>query len=288
MAEDRREGNTCAKHPTYAVSPGYFQAMGIALTEGREFEAGRSAAEVIVNDTFARAQWPNEPALGQVMRIGDRGESVTVVGVTGRTATRGIDRDRERPSLFIPVGREHYEGSLTMVVRTAGNPLALVRPVEEAADAVDPNVALLGVKTMEQRMAVQMWPFRTLSLTLLICGGLAVMLATVGLAGIVIHSVSRRTREFGVRMSVGATPRDLMRDVLASGIWMLVPGLIAGLVFAATGARLMQVIFVGVNVLNPITYLAVALLQSAIVVLACIWPALRASRVDPLIALRAE
>ena len=175
-----------------------------------------------------------------------------------------------------------------MVVRTAGNPLALVRPVGEAADAVDPNVALLGVKTMEQRMAVQMWPFRTLSLTFLICGGLAVMLATVGLAGIVIHSVSRRTREFGVRMSVGATPRDLMRDVLASGIWMLVPGLIAGLVFAATGARLMQVIFVGVNVLNPITYLAVALLQSAIVVLACIWPALRASRVDPLIALRAE
>ncbi len=79
------EGNTCPKHPTYAVSPGYFQTMGIALTEGREFEAGRSAAEVIVNDAFARAQWPDEPALGQVMRIGDRGESVTVVGVTGKT-----------------------------------------------------------------------------------------------------------------------------------------------------------------------------------------------------------
>ncbi len=99
----------------------------------------------------------------------------------------------------------------------------------------------------------------------------------------VIHSVSRRIREFGVRMSVGATPRDLLRDVLTSGLWMLVPGLIAGLVFAATGARLAQVVFVGVNVLNPITYLAVALLQAAIVLLACIGPALAslAGRSDP-------
>ena len=280
------EGNTCPKHPTYAVSPGYFQTMGIALAEGREFEAGPSAAEVIVTGTFARAQWPGEPALGQVMRIGDRGESVTVVGVTGMTRTRGLDR--EQSALFIPVGREHYEGSLTMVVRTAGDPLALLRPVEEAADAVDRSVALLSVKTMEQRMAVQMWPFRTLSMTFLICGGLALVLATVGLAGIVIHAVSRRVREFGVRLSVGATPRDLMRDVLVSGIWMLVPGVMAGLVFAAAGARLAQVVFVGVNVLNPITYLAVALLQSVIVMLACIGPALRASRVDPLIALRSE
>jgi ABC-type antimicrobial peptide transport system permease subunit len=114
------------------------------------------------------------------------------------------------------------------------------------------------------------------------------VLATVGLAGIVIHSVSRRVREFGVRMSVGATPRDLMRGVLASGIRMLVPGLVAGLVFAAAGARLAQVMFVGVNVLNPVTYVAVALLQLVIVVLACVGPALRASRVDPLIALRSE
>ena len=280
------EDGNCPKQPTYAVSPGYFRAMGIVLTEGREFEAGRSAAEVIVNGEFARAQWPDHPALGQVMRMGDRGESVTVVGVTGKTRTRGLDR--ERPALFIPVGHQHFEGSVTIVARTAGDPAALVRPVAEAADAVDPNVALLSVKTMAQQMAVQMWPFRTLSMTFLICGGLALVLATVGLAGIVIHSVSRRFREFGVRMSVGATPRDLMRDVLASGFWMLVPGVTAGLVFAAAGARLMQAVFVGVNVLNPITYMAVAVLQVAIVMLACIGPALRASRVDPILALRSE
>jgi predicted permease len=280
------EGDRCPKYETYAVSPGYFQTMGISLAEGREFDAGRSAAEVIVNGAFARAQWPGRPALGEVLRIGAAGESVTVVGITEKTRTRGLDR--ERPALFIPFGRNDYERSLTLVARTAGDPVALVRPIAEAADAIDPNVALLSVKTMEQQMAVQMWPFRTLSLTFLICGALALVLATVGLAGIVIHSVSRRVREFGVRMSVGATPRDLMRDVVASGIRMLVPGLIAGLVFAAAGARVGQVIFVGVNVLNPVTYLAVAVLQSAIVVLACIGPALRASRVDPLVALRSE
>jgi predicted permease len=280
------ESSTCPKYETYAVSPGYFETMGIVLTEGREFEAGRSAAEVIVSGALARAQWPDRPALGQVLRMGAGGEPVTVVGIAGKTRTRGLDR--EVPALFVPFGRPDYERSLTLVVRTAGDPDALVLPVADAANAVDPNVALLGVKTMAQRMAVPMWPLRTLSLMFLICGALALVLATVGLAGIVIHSVSRRIREFGVRMSVGATPRDLMRDVLGSGIRMLVPGLIAGLVLAAAGARMVQVIFVGVNVLNPVTYLAVAVLQSVIVVLACVGPALRASRVDPLIALRSE
>ena len=280
------EGDGCAQYPTYAVSPGYFGTMGITLTEGREFEAGRSAAEVIVNDAFAHGRWPDRPALGQLLRLGPNGASVTVVGITAKTRTRGLDR--ERPSLFIPLGREHYEGALTIVARTAADPIAVVRPLTEAAGAVDPNVALITVKTMAQRMAVQMWPFRTLSLTFLICGGLALVLATVGLAGIVIHSVSRRVREFGVRMSVGATPRDLVRDVLSGSLWMLVPGLVTGLVLAAAAARLVQFIFVGVNVLNPLTYVAVAVLQSVIVVLACLGPALRASRVDPLIALRSE
>jgi ABC-type antimicrobial peptide transport system permease subunit len=117
---------------------------------------------------------------------------------------------------------------------------------------------------------------------------LALVLSTVGLAGIVIHSVSRRVREFGVRMSMGATPRDLLREVLHSSVRMLVPGLAAGLLLAAATARLAQFLFVGVNVLNPINYILVALLQAAIILLACIAPALRASKVDPLIALRSE
>jgi ABC-type antimicrobial peptide transport system permease subunit len=137
-------------------------------------------------------------------------------------------------------------------------------------------------------MAVQMWPFRTVTWLFTICGGLALVLATTGLAGVVIHAVNRRMREFGVRVSVGATPRDLVHEVLRSSAGLLLPGLASGILLAAIVARLLQAAFISVNVLNPVTYLAVALLECAIVIVASIGPALKASRVDPLIALRSE
>lgn len=131
-------------------------------------------------------------------------------------------------------------------------------------------------------------PFRTLTWLFSICGSLALVLATVGLAGVVIHAVNRRVREFGVRLSIGATPRDLMRDVLGGSIRMLLPGVVVGLLLAGGLAQLARVMFIGVNVLNPWVYLAVAVLQATIVIIACLTPALRAARVDPLTALRAE
>ena len=147
---------------------------------------------------------------------------------------------------------------------------------------------MLEVKTMDERMAVQLWPFRTLSWVFSICGSLALILATVGLAGVVIHAVNRRIREFGVRVSLGATPRDVVTVVLKDTARLLGPGLIVGMLLAVAAAQLIRVVFIGVNVLNPTTYLLVALAQSAIVLAACTAPALRAARVDPLLALRAE
>ena len=133
---------------------------------------------------------------------------------------------------------------------------------------------MVAVKTMRERMAVQLWPFRTVSWLFSICGVLALVLATVGLAGVVIHGVNRRLKEFGVRVSMGATPRDLVVDVLKSSVAMLLPGLIGGTVLAAGVARLARVAFIGVDVLNPMTYLAVALLECVVVIAACIGPAL--------------
>lgn len=276
----------CPKYATMAVGPGYFRTMGIPLTAGHEFEAAGAAADVVINQPLARQHWPDGSGLGRTLRIGDRGVAVTVIGITAKTHTRGLDR--EQPTLYVPIGRDHFEGRLTVVARTALSPEAIVRPFVEAAQALDRNVSLLSVKTMQQRMEVQLWPFRTVSWLFSICGVLALILATVGLAGVVIHAVNRRLREFGVRVSVGATPRDLVSDVLGSSAALLFPGLIAGTLIAAGAARLVQAAFVGVNVLNPLTYVAVALLECAIVVVACISPALRASRVDPLVALRSE
>jgi hypothetical protein len=256
------------------------------LVAGRDFVEGSAAAEVIVSEAFARAQWPGAPGLGEVLRVGDTGTPMTVVGITGKARIRGLDR--ESPVIFTRMRREDFAAAMTIVVRTSPSPSALVRPLTAAAQAVDPNVSLLSVKTMEQRMDVQRWPYRTMSWMFSICGALAVILATVGLAGVVVHAVSRRTREFGVRISIGATPRDLVRDVMRSSTALLVPGLAAGLVLAAIGARLTHAVFVGVNVLNPLVYAGVSAVQCAIVLLACIGPAIRASRMDPLAALRAE
>ena len=279
------DADACSKIATMPVGPGYFRTMGIALAAGREFGAARGLADVVINQPLAQQLWPDGQGLGRTLRIGDRGLTVTVIGITGRTHTRGLDR--EQPTLYVPLDRNHFGGELAVVVRTSTPPDRLLKPVADAAESVDPDVTS-SVKTMRQRMDVQLWPFHTMSWVFSICGGLALILATVGLASVVIHSVNRRLREFGVRVSVGATPRDLVAEVLKGGAALLVPGLMAGTLVAAVVARLAQAIFVGVNVLNPATYLAVALLEAVVVVAACIGPALRAARVDPIVALRSQ
>jgi hypothetical protein len=275
----------CPKVPTLAAGPGYFQTMGVAMVAGHEFEPGSGDDEVVVNQPFAKQQWPDGRGLGETFRV-STGTSYRVVGITAKTHTRGLDR--EQPTIYFRLGAGGYEEGVTLVARTTVDPLTLVRSVAEAAHDVDPNVSMQAVKTMAQQMAVQLWPFRTVSWMFTICGGLALILATVGLAGVVIHAVNQRLREFGVRVSLGATPRDLVADVLRGSALLLLPGLMIGAILAGSVARLLQAAFVGVNVLNPITYATVALFECAIVCVACIGPALRASRVDPLIALRSE
>ena len=279
------DGDACAKIPAIAVGPGYFRTMGIALTQGGDFGSD-AAAEVIVNQSLAARFWTDGRAVGETLRIGERGAPVTVVGMTAKTHTRGLDREEQ--TLYLPLGRDDFEHELTLIARTAGAASPLVRPVSEAAQTLDPNVSMTSVKTMEQRMAVQLWPFKTVGRLFSICGALALILATVGLAGVVIYTVNRRLREFGVRLAVGARPRDLVFDVLAGSARMMLPGLLGGTLLAAALARLARVAFYGVNVLNPTTYAAVALFECAIVIIACVSPALRAARIDPIAALRSE
>ena len=277
-------GDACPKRPVYPVAPDYFSTMGIELVEGHTFSPGALQSEVIVNGEFARAQWPDGRALGRVIRVGDDGAPMTVVGVTGQTRMRAFDR--ERPAIFVPLAPEHFDSSMTVIARTSAHPATMIRPIVEAASVLNPDVPLISAKTMNQQIAVQMWPYRTLSWMFGVCAILAVVLAVVGLAGIVVHSVNRRAREFAVRLAVGAERRDLLRDVLESSLRMLIPGLFAGVLLAVAAARLAQSMFVSVNVLNPMTYVAVAALQAAIVLIACIGPAWRAARIDPLVTLR--
>jgi hypothetical protein len=273
----------CLKVSTLFAGHGYFRAMGIRMAAGREFDG--SGGGVIINQAFAKQQWPDGRGLGETIRVGQNGTVLTVIGVAAPHRTRGLDR--ETPTLYLPIDAAAYEGVFTVVART-GDPAAVVRPITDAAQAIDPRVPVLAAKTMAERMAVQMWPFTTLSRVFALCGVLALLLATAGLAASVIHAVSRRQREFGVRLSIGATPRDLAGDVLHQGLSLLVPGLTIGVLLAAGVARLAQFMFLGVNVLNPLTYAIVGAIECAVVIAACLGPALRASRVDPLVALRSE
>lgn len=277
---------TCPKYPIYTVGPGYFETMGIAIAAGREFTAASSGSEVVINDVLAKTLWSDGDAIGRAIRIGDGREPAIVVGVTGKTRTRGLDR--ETAVLFVPLTPSDFDRPMTLVTRTAASPSSLVQPIRDAAHEADPDVAPYGVKTMDERMAVQLWPFRTLTWLFSICGALALLLAIAGLAGMVIHGVNRRVREFGVRLSIGAAPRDLAIDVVRGSVQAILPGLAAGVLLGAAAARLVRFMFIGVNVLNPATYVAIALLQVTVVAIACLAPAIRAARVDPLTALRAE
>jgi predicted permease len=278
------ERDTCPEVTTMTVGPGYFAATGIALEAGREFRSGGSPAEAIVNQPLAQQHWPAGRGVGETLRIGDRGLVVTVVGITIRAQTRSLNR--EEPMLYLPFDRDALAGGLSLIVQSAGSSEAMIRPLRDAAQTLDANVVLQSVRTMEERVSVQLWPFRTISWLFSICGVLALVLGATGLTAVVVHAVNRRVKEFGVRMSMGATPRDLAVDVLRGSTRLLVPGVLVGTLIAAGGAQLVQAAFVGVNVLNPTTYLGVALIEGIVVVVACLVPALRAARVDPLVALR--
>jgi predicted permease len=279
------EPRDCPKFPTTAIGPGYFDTLGIPLVAGRE--PGRTGDEVVLAQTLADRLWPGGGrGVGEIIRIGLDGRPVTVTGIAAATRSRVVHR--EMATLYVPMGSRELAGPLAIIVRAAGPPAVHVRPLTEAAHAVDPSVALLSAKTMEARMAVMLWPFRTMSWLFSICGALALVLATVGLAAVVVHAVNRRRREFGVRLSIGATPRDIMVDVLRSSGRLLVPGAAAGVLLAMLAAWLLRSVFVGVDALSPLTYAGVILIEGAMVALASLGPAIRASRVDPLVALRAE
>lgn len=275
----------CASYPAVMAAPGYFRAMGIALTGGRDFTPG-TAAEVIVNQPLADRLWPEGEAVGRAVTIGDARRLATVVGIAAPAQTRGFNRTT--PELFVPLDAAARSGPLSLIVRTELAPELLVPAIRQAARAVDTDVSRVSVKTMAARRGVQLWPVRTISWLFATCGLLAVVLATSGLAAVVLHATSRRTREFGIRMALGATGGALAREVLGGSARLLLPGALLGAVLAGLGAHLARAAFVGVNVLDPRTYVAVLVIEAGLVLLACTAPARRAGRVDPLTALRAE
>jgi putative ABC transport system permease protein len=283
---------------TYKTAdPNYFRAAGIPLLKGRAFSATdrRGAAPVvIINKSFAERLFGNQDPIGR--RIAWTGEVLkfipvhgdwrTIVGVVGDTRDAGLDTD-PTPTVFQPIMQEEiFSGAL--VIRTKSNPSLLQPAVLRAIRELYPRQLIENVATLEEVRDATVAPRRLNALFIASFGALAMIIAMVGIAGVLAFSVSSRTAEIGIRMSLGADAARVRRMVLSEGGALLVVGLGAGIVGALLTSRLLQGLLFGVAPNDPATLGAVALIIAGVGVAACWLPAARAARVDPAVALRAE
>jgi predicted permease len=271
----------------YHVGDGHFAALGVRLEAGRDFSDAdiKSGTTVIVSRSLAARLWPDRPAVGQWIREGREGRQFQVVGVAADIVHRSFS---EQPSeyLYEPIRMDEYAERVTLLVRTDADPRLLLAAVREQVQALDPNIPPGAAETMDQRMEMPLWPARTAAGFFGICGSLALALATAGLFGVTYLTVSQRTREFGIRTALGASRGAVIGLVLREGLFLTVPGIVLGLASAFMAAKLMSHLLYGVSAADPVTYVATAALQATVALSACALPAHRATKVDPMFALR--
>ena len=275
-----------------SISPDYFRALGVPLTEGRGFRDsdGPDAAPVaIVARRLARAEWPNSRAIGQRLKVNSADASspwLTVVGVVDDVRYVWMDRV-EGPAIYRPY-RQSPQYYTAFAVRAAGDPAALVPAARAAIAKVDPERPIFEVKTMAQVISESTLPIAYLAVMLGVAGALAVLLASMGVYGVMAFGVIERTHEIGVRMALGANPLDTLRLFLRRGMVLATTGISIGLPCALSLARLAANVLYGVRPNDPFVYIAASVTLAGIALLACYVPARRAMRVDPIVALRYE
>jgi macrolide transport system ATP-binding/permease protein len=268
------------------TSPGYFEALGIPIVRGRGFTPediaqGRHVA--LINESLARRYWPSEDAVGKKFRRGEW----EVIGVAKDARSVHL-WTADEPCLFYPASAD--TGSprdMKFFVRTDGNPAALVGALPETARSIDRAVQI-SVKRLDENVAQRIWPSQIGALLSGTLGLLALLLASLGIYGVMAYAVAQRTREIGVRMALGARKTDVLRMVLVQGMRLVSVGVAVGLLLSAAGSRLLAKFLYGLSPVDALTFAGVAVLLAAIAALACYLPARRAMRVDPIVALRYE
>jgi len=271
-------------------APGdYFRVMRLPIVAGRTFRADGSGGEIIINETMARRFWPGTTAVGRRLRFKGASEWMTVVGVARDVTVPSTGRNSGAPrDLQVHFPFEHDFASATLIVRADRDVPDLARRLAREAAAVDAGIRVREVSSVEAALAKELAGPRFNMALLLVFAGLALVLATVGLYGVIAYSVSQRTREMGIRIALGAGRPAVLRLVMSQGARLTTFGIVIGLVAAVAVTRVMRNLLFGVSPLDPTTFVLVGVLLGTVALLASYLPARRATRVDPVVALRAE
>ena len=276
----------CAEHRT--ITPGYFDAMRIPLLSGRLFDAhdveGRPAV-AIVSDAMARRFWPRGDAIGA--RIVYQGTSRTVVGIVAGVRHFGLDRDVPL-EMYTPHAQQPSYHTMTIVLRTPLDAASLVPPIRTELSALDRDVPISDVRTLEQLIAVSTTEPRFRTTLVAAFATLALLLAIVGVAGVIAYTVGRRQQEIGVRVALGATRGRVTRMVLVEGLLPTLAGAAIGLAGALAVTRVLSGLLFGVTATDPAVFVGATVALLAAALIATLVPARRAAAVDPMIALRAD
>jgi predicted permease len=272
-----------------AISPNYFRTMEIPL-RGRDFTErdNKTASRVaIVNETFARRFFTGREAIGSRFNFSGPDKPYwEVIGVAGDGKYNSLGED-PKPAFYRPILRD-YSTNATLVARTLGDSQSALAALRGELQGLDPTLPLYNVQTLTEHMSVPLFPFRMAATVLGSFGVLAIVLAAIGLYGVMSYVVAGRTREIGVRIALGAAQRDVLFLIIRQGMSLAVIGLVIGLMIAFGVAQLLAKLLFGVSAADPLTFAGVSLLLALVAVLACYIPARRATKVDPLVALRYE
>ena len=286
-------GQSLHAHYSYGVSGDYFTAFGIPLREGRYLtseDSHRSERVCVVDEEFARRYWRNGGALGQRVAHGDERDDAklfTIVGVVGAVKQTALTEPQGQGAVYLPYAFR-FSDSVFVVTRTSQNPQAFAETLRKLVRAAHPELAFGNIRSMETRITESLVARRSPALLAGIFAGVALLLAAIGTYGVLSYSVAQRTREIGIRMALGAQRGQIGTQFLSLGLRLLAAGTILGLIGAWLAGRAMQSVLFGVPTLHIVTLLGTALVMTAVSLVACLIPARRATKVDPMIALRSE
>jgi len=271
------------------VMPGYFRAARIPTISGRDFtdfDREYTKPVVIINKAMADLVWPGQEPLGKRFTIVVDPHQYEVIGVVGTTLVGQVGEDPQ-PVAYLPL-RQQYSPFGSLLVRTAGDPEAAMGAVRAQVNQLDRNLALTNGRTVEQLLAQGLWAARMGAALLGLFGSLALILASIGIYGVLSYSVAQRTSEIGIRMALGAQSQQVLKLVLRQGMLLAGVGVLVGVAMALPITRFAATLLYGVSVWDPVTYISIAFVLMAVALLACYMPARRATRIDPLVALRFE